>query len=145
MSKPFLLSTEKREDDNKLDLRMLPTLINSLQTVAVGIQYVGSVVTGGVVKARPGCTIISGACCDSHFIESFDFFNAFRNEANMDCAGIRIALSQPEKDATVLSESFQVWKSGWSIYSVIVNDMVNAKGARPFRKNRLIASGWRPR
>ena len=100
MSKPFLLSAEKREDYNKLDLRMLPTLINSLQIVAVGIQYVGSVVTGVVVKARPGCTIISGAGSDSHFIESFDFFNAFRNEANMDCVGIRIALSQPEKNKT---------------------------------------------
>lgn len=133
MSKPFLLSAEKREDDNKLDLRMLPTLINSLQTVAVGIQYVGSVVTGVVVKARPGCTIISGACSDSHLIESVDFFNAFSNEADMDCSGIRITLSQPEKNATVLSESFQVWMSGWSIGSVIVDDMMNAKGGQdPF-------------
>ena len=84
---------------------MLPALVDRLETVAVGIEYVRSVITRIVIEARARLTVVSRAGCHGCLVERVHLGLALGNKADMSSPRIRIALSKPEENATVPSKA----------------------------------------
>src|SRR5438552_14157745 len=84
-----------------LGLAVLPALVDRLETVAVGIENVRSVITGIVIQARAGLAVVGCArrhCC---FVERVYLGLALSDKADLRSPGVRIALAEPEEYAAV--------------------------------------------
>src|SRR5580704_15764061 len=106
---------------------MLPTLVNRLETVTVGIKNVRSVITGIVIQARTGLAVVGRArrhCC---LVERFHLGLALGDKAYMRSLGVRIALPEPEEYATVPTEALEVGMSFGAILAVVINPMHDAE------------------
>ena len=108
-------------------MAVLPALVDRLETVAVGIEYVRSVITRIVIEARARLTVVSRAGCHRCLVERVHLGLALGNKADMSSPRIRIALSEPEENSTVPSKALEVGMSFGTILTVVIDDMRDAE------------------
>jgi hypothetical protein len=106
-----------------LSLRVLPTLVDRLEAVAVGIENVRCIVAGIVIQARAGFAVINRAGVHRRLVERIHLGHALGDKADMCRPGVRLALSQPEENAAVSSEALEVGMSFGAILAVVVDGM----------------------
>ena len=99
------------EISKALCLRVLPTLVDRLEAVAVGIENVRGIVARIVIQARAGLAVISRASPHRCVVERIHLGLALGDKADMCRPGDRIALFQPEENTTVLSKALEVGMS----------------------------------
>jgi hypothetical protein len=108
-------------------LRVLPTLVDRLQAIAVGIENVPCVIAGIVIQARAGLAVLDRASLYRRVVERIHFSLALGDEADMCRPGVRIALSQPEENATVSAKALEVGMSFGAVLTVVIEDMHDAE------------------
>src|SRR5512141_544003 len=77
------LSGSRLRNRKGLCPRVLPALVDRLQTVAVGIEYVRSVITRIIIEACARLTVVSRAGCQRCLVEGVHLGLALGNKANM--------------------------------------------------------------
>jgi len=102
---------------------MLPTFVDRLEAIAIGIEHVRGIVPGIVVQTRPGLAVINRASPHRCVVEPVHLGLALGDKADMCRPGVRIALSQPEENATVSSEALEVGMSFGAILTVVIDGM----------------------
>src|SRR5881394_2363497 len=110
-----------------LGLAVLPALVDRLETVAVGIENVRSVITRIVIEARAGLAVVGRArrhCC---LVERVHLGLALGDKADMCGPGVRVALPEPEEYAAVPSEALEVGMPLGAILAVVIEGMHDAK------------------
>src|SRR5882724_716594 len=117
------LAGRRPENSKALCLGVLPTLVNRLEAVAVGIENVSGIVARIVVQARAGLAVIRRASRHRCVVERIHLGLALGDKADMGSPGVRIALSQPEEDATVSSKALEVGMSFGAILTVVIGGM----------------------
>src|SRR4029077_6255654 len=86
-----------------LCLRVLPTLVDRLKAIAVGIENVRCIIAGIVIQAGAGLAVGNRASLHRRVVKCIDLGLALGDKADMCRPGVRIALSQPEENAAVSS------------------------------------------
>ena len=121
-------------------MAVLPALVDRLETVAVGIEYVRSVITRIVIEARARLTVVSRAGCHRCRVERVHLGLALGDKADMRSLGVRIALPEPEEYAAVPSEALEVGMSFGAILAGVIDGMHDAERleSRLVKGNRLI-------
>src|SRR6266852_6596710 len=119
---------------------MLPALVDRLETVAVGIENVRSVITGIVIQARAGLAVVGRACRHCCLVERVHLGLALGDKAYMRSPGVRIALPEPEEYAAVPSEALEVGMPLGAILAVVIEGMDDAERleSRLVKGNRSI-------
>ena len=90
---------------------MLPTLVDRLEAIAVGIENVRGIVARIVIQARAGLAVISRASPHRCVVERIHLGLALGDKADMRSPGVRIALPEPEEYAAVPPETLEVGMS----------------------------------
>ena len=90
---------------------MLPALVDRLETVTVRIENVRSVITGIVMQAHAGLAVVGRARRHRCLVERVHLGFALGDKADMRSLCVRIALSQPEENATVSSKALELGMS----------------------------------
>jgi hypothetical protein len=106
-----------------ISLRVLPTLVDRLQAIAVGIENVSCVIAGIVIQARAGLAVINRAGLHRRVVERIHLGLALGDKADMCRPGVRFALFQPEENATVSSKALEVGMSFGAILTVVIEGM----------------------
>lgn len=106
---------------------MLPALVDRFETITVGIENVRSVIPGIVIQARAGFAVVGRACNHCSLVERVHLGLAFGNKADMRGLGVRIALPEPEKYATIPPEAFEIGMSFGAVFAVVINRMLDAE------------------
>ena len=109
-------------------MSVLPALINELEAVAIGVDYVGRIVARIVVKSGSGCAVVCATRRDCGSIGSVDPILTVGHKANVRGVAVHYAFLQPEEYATVCTEPFQVGMSWRAILAVIIEALIDAKG-----------------
>src|ERR1700736_4390434 len=104
-------------------MRVLPTLVDRLEAIAVGIENVRGIVARIVIQARAGLAVISRASPHRCVVERIHLGLALGDKADMCSPGVRVALSQPEENATVSSKALEVGMSFGAILTVVIDGM----------------------
>ena len=102
---------------------MLPTLVDCLDAIAVGIENVRGIVTRIVVQTRARLAVIRRAGPHRCVVERVHLGLALGDKADVRSPGVRISLPQPEENATVLPKAFKVGMSFGAILTVVINSM----------------------
>ena len=76
-----------------LCLGVLPTLVDRLEAIAVGIENVRGIVARIVIQARAGLAVISRTSPNRCVVEAVHLRFALGDKADMCSPGVRIALS----------------------------------------------------
>jgi hypothetical protein len=106
---------------------MLPAFVDRFETVAIWIEDVRGVIAGIVVEARAGSAIVSRAGGHRSFVERVYLGLALGDKADMSSPRIRIALPEPEENATVSSKALEVGMSFGTVLTVVIDDMRDAE------------------
>jgi hypothetical protein len=119
-------------------LRVLPTLINEFKAVAIGVQYIGSVVARIIVESCRGRTVVGGSCCDGGSVRCVDLIPVVGNKANMCLTAVRYTFTNPEEQATVCTEAFEIWVSRRPKLTVEIKTLIDTKRrqCRFIKRNR---------
>jgi hypothetical protein len=102
---------------------VLPTLVDRIEAIAVGIENARGIVARIVIQARAGLAIIGRASPHRCIVERIHLGLALGDKADMCRPGVRIALSQPEENATVSSKALEVGMSFGAILTVVIDGM----------------------
>jgi hypothetical protein len=111
------------ENSKALCPRVLPTLVDRLEAIAVEIENVRGIVARIVIQARAGLAVVSRASPHRCVVERIHLGLALGDKADMCSPGVRIALSQPEENATVSSKALEVGMSFGAILTIVIDGM----------------------
>src|SRR5579863_2234542 len=109
-------------------LRVSPTLVNEFDTVAIRVEYIGSVVARVIVESGGGCAIVGGSRCDCGSIGGVDQIPVTDSKADMRGAAVHGAFTKPEEQATICTKAFEIAVSRRPILTVEVKTLMDAKG-----------------
>jgi hypothetical protein len=106
---------------------VLPTLVDRLEAITVGVENVRCIVARIVIQARAGLAVINRASLHRRVVERIHVRLALGDKADMCRPGVRIALPQPEENATVSSKALEVGMSFRAILTVVIDGMHNTE------------------
>src|SRR5579863_5293117 len=106
---------------------VLPVFVDELEAVAVGIENVGGVVARIVVEPDAGRAIVDGSGRDCGGVGGVDLFPARSYKAEVRGAAIRHAFLEPQVEAPVGAEAFEVRMAGRSIPAVVIEAIADAE------------------
>jgi hypothetical protein len=113
-----------------LCLGVLPTLVDRLEAIAIGIENVRCIVARIVIEACPGLAVISRASSHGGVVEPIYLGLALGDKADMRSPGVRIALSEPEENATISSKALEVGMSLGAILTVVIDRMPDTERSK---------------
>src|ERR1700733_11464703 len=118
---------------------MLPTLVDRLEAIPVRIENVGCIVAGIIIQARAGLAVINRASVHRRVVERIHLGLSLGDKADMRSLSVRVALSQPEENATVSSKALEVGMTFGAVFTVVVDRMDDTERLQP-----LLAKGAPP-
>src|ERR1700738_3114825 len=87
----------------------LPGLVHNLNVMTVGVEYPGCVIVRMILELGRRCSFLPSACCNCSNKEGVHLCVTFSDKTEVNGVGIRPSLLEPEKEASVCSEPFEVW------------------------------------
>src|ERR1700704_1806713 len=87
----------------------LSGLVHNLNVVTVGIEYPGCVIVRMILELGRRCSFLPSACCNCSYKEGIHLRMAFGDKTEVNGIGIGPLLFEPEEEASVISEAFEVW------------------------------------
>jgi hypothetical protein len=108
-------------------LWLLPTLINELEAVAIGIEHIGSVIAWIVIGPDSGGAIVGSSRSDCGGVCGVDLVPAVGYKTNMRGMAARCAFAQPQKKTAICAEPFKIGVARWTILAVIVKPLIDSK------------------
>ena len=111
----------------------LSGLVHNLNVVTVGVEYPGCVIVRMILELGRRCSFLPSACCNCSYKEGIHLRMAFGDKTEVNGTRIGPPLFEPEEEASVISEAFEVWVT---ILSFVVHKICD-----PERLERLLVKG----
>src|SRR5580700_1566671 len=115
----------------------LPGLVHNLNVVTVGVEHPGRVIVRMILELGRRCGFLPSACRDCSNKEGIHLGVTFGDKAEVNGVRIGPSLLEPEKETSVISETFEV--------RVAILALIVMKICDPERLESLLVKGDRAR